>query len=420
MNNFRKNLSKLGSNRAFVAIVSVIIAFAVWLFVEISENEEITVSLNNVPVVYSGLEELTAGSDLIVTDTETKSVSVEITGKRNVINRLNHDNVIVDADLSALRSIGDAVTVPYKILLPSTVPERDVLISGNPDFATITVERLISKEIPVVGGLRGSAAEGFIAEEPSFTPATLRIKGPAGVVNTIERAEAYITRENLSSSVAENVSPVFVSENGSSVSTDDLTIDYSTVRVDVPVLTLKELPLNVALIAGGGAELENAIIKYTPEMILVKGDASILSEINQLQLGTVDLGAINNVATQTFQIKLPDRIQSVSGETKCDVNIRIAGVATASRTAMNFQALNVPDSYGVEFITSSLAVTIRGSGTELSGVTDSEIIVECDLSDVTSTGNTTLGPEDVTVSVMGHPNVGVIKNYQVTVRVFRK
>jgi YbbR domain-containing protein len=420
MNNFRKTLSKLGSNRVFIAIVSVVAAFSVWLLVEISENEEITVLLNSVSVVYSGMEELTADNDLIVTDTGTTSISIEITGKRNVINGLNNDNIIVDVDLSTLRSIGDAVTVPYKIILPDSVPERDVIVSGSPEFATITVERLISKEIPVVGGLRGSAAEGFIAEEPTFTPATLRVKGPADTVNSIERAEAYITRENLSASVAENVAPAFLNADGDEISVDDLTIDYSAVRVGITVLTLKELPLNVALVAGGGAEIENAILKYTPDTILVKGDASILSEINQLQLGTVDLGSINNAETQTFPIKLPDRVQSVSGETKCDINIRVVGLATASRTAVNFRALNIPDGYEVEFVTSSLAVTIRGAGTELSSVSDEDIMVDCDLSGVASTGNATLGPEDVTISVTGHPDVGVIKNYQITLRVFKE
>jgi YbbR domain-containing protein len=189
-------------------------------------------------------------------------------------------------------------------------------------------------------------------------------------------------------------------------------MDYGFIRVELPIKMQKEVSLTVNLIAGGGADIDNAAVEVKPATIRLKGESSELSAINILTLDKIDLGTVNGKITKTVPILVPDGMENLSGELTAEVTVTIVGLATTVRTARTFTAENAAPGYTVRFITSSMLVTIRGPADEFEFVTDEDITVICNVSDIArTTGVHELDSEDISIIVSGGKNIGVIKNY---------
>jgi len=419
MQKVRSIAANLSRNRLFLAVVSVIVSFFVWLYVANVENKDITTQITGIDVIYEGADLLLVNNEYVVTEKPTSVVTLEIRGKRSIVSRLGRSNLSVTVDLSTIRSIGEVVC-PYTVNIPDSTQRNALLISGDPEFVVVGVERIISREFPVRGILDGSVAVGYVAEKPVLTPATITVKGPNSIVSQIDHAQVSLVGEQLTESTAKKLTPLLVDADGNEIDPTELTLDYTTVTFEQPIKMLKDVTLTVNLISGGGADATlNASVEVVPKTVQLKGDSATLQELNLLALSTLDLAQISGRYVETYAIPLPDGVESVSGETTAEVTITIFGLVSTNRVASRFEVVNAASGHKVTVTTPLLPVIIRGPSDDVNEVPDDAIVVTCDVSDIASTSGThTLAPEDITVTVQGYPNVGVIKNYRgVTVTV---
>jgi YbbR domain-containing protein len=403
---------RLANNRIFLACFSALIAFLVWLYVANVENSEIPMLLSGITVNYEGAEELQENNEFIVTAMDTTSVTLNFFGRRSVISKLNRTNVSVSVDLATVRSVGE-VTCVYSINLPENVKRSDVIVTGEPEFVVVKIERLVSREVPVRVKLDGTVAEGYISETPTSTPASITIYGPSDLVNSVDHAQANIVGDQLTKSQATRVTPTLMDEAGNTIDRQNIKLNSETVMIDQPIKLLKEVQLTVALIAGAGADIENAIVEILPATIQLKGEPSELANLNPIQIGTIDLTRVNGRVTESFAVPIPGGMEAMTELLTADVTVTIAGLSTTMRTATEFIVENAAQGYSVRVLNPMLSVVVRGSADEIELVKDEDIIIVCDVTDVASTlGNHTLGVEDITVTVNGFPRVGVVKNFR--------
>jgi hypothetical protein len=194
-----------------------------------------------------------------------------------------------------------------------------------------------------------------------------------------------------------------------------LTFSQDTVRVHIQVNMLKELPLEVLLTPAAGADETNTIRTISPVSIKVSGDAETLEEYNKITLGTVDLGSFLVTTTETFPILLPDGVTNLTGLTSATVTLSVTGLEWEQVTTTNVQQVNLPPGYTADILTNSLDIKIRGMADELERVSDADIRVVADLSDLKTTGTFSVIAK---VYVDGDfTSVGAIGVYKVTVSV---
>ena len=196
---------------------------------------------------------------------------------------------------------------------------------------------------------------------------------------------------------------------------DNLILSSETVIVTVPVVMIKEIPLTVNLVEGAGATEKNTIVSCSPKTVTLSGDADILNDINQIELGTVDLTSFSTSTTLDFTIVIPNDTENLTGKTTAVVTIEITGLETRDLISSNIQVSNVTDGYSATIITQSLPVTIRGKEGTIDDVNASNIRIVADLSEL---GNTT-GIFTVTAKVYvdGYTDVGAVGEYKVSVSV---
>ena len=407
----KKTLYKrITENRATLAVVALLASMVLWVFVISTEGVLTSKDFSDVPVRFPNEDTVRESSGLIITSQDITTVDLTLTGPRRVLNQISKEQLSVSVDLST--AIVGRNSRAYTINYPPGVNESEITVPWRSAYAvSFTLDRLDSKPVEVMGEFKGSAAAGYVVEDPVFEPLTVRISGPAGSLDKIARAWVEITRENLDQTV-EYPLPYKLQDKGGNVVNDPLiTLETPEVMVTVRVLVEKEVPLTVGLIAGGGATEENARVTIDPQTITLVGDAQVMDSINKIELDRVDLASFTSEYIKNdYKIILPDGTESLSGVTDARVKIEIIGLSTRRMTVTNFLVENVTDGYTAAVQTESLSVNVRGPEDVLAELEDSDLYAVVDLADLGAT--TGRFNPIVRIYVQGHPEAGVVGSHK--------
>lgn len=412
-----KKKSKLFENKIFWAVVSLLAALFIWVYVTGTQEEPIELSFNNVEVVFTGEDTLQASRGYVINNISTETVSVKISGTRRNIGSLSASDIKATIDVSLISQTG-TITQYYTLTYPDGVDADAVsIVSSNPSVISFNVTRMSTKQVPVEVQFKGSTAEGYIAGEVEYEPKTITISGPESELEQIDHVYAEIGWDELTMTRTADVPFVLMDKSGNELSSDGFEFDVSTINVTIPISMMKEVSLYVQCIYGAGATEENTSIEIEPSTITISGDTSVVSGINRIDIATIDLTDFALTLQDTYAIPLQNGVENVSGVTKAEVTIEIQGVSTKQFTVTNFNYTGLPDGYYVEeIITQNLEVKVRGAQDVLDQIQSSNLRAVADLSEVTQTG---IMYVPVKVELDGFTNAGAVGEYMIAIRIRR-
>lgn len=412
-----KKKSKLFENKIFWAVVSLLAALFIWVYVTGTQEEPIELSFNNVEVVFTGEDTLQASRGYVINNISTETVSVKISGTRRNIGSLSASDIKATIDVSLISQTG-TITQYYTLTYPDGVDADAVsIVSSNPSVISFNVTRMSTKQVPVEVQFKGSTAEGYIAGEVEYEPKTITISGPESELEQIDHVYAEIGGDELTMTRTADVPFVLMDKSGNKLSSDGFEFDVSTINVTIPISMMKEVSLYVQCIYGAGATEENTSIEIEPSTITISGDTSVVSGINRIDIATIDLTDFALTLQDTYAIPLQNGVENVSGVTKAEVTIEIQGVSTKQFTVTNFNYTGLPDGYYVEeIITQNLEVKVRGAQDVLDQIQSSNLRAVADLSEVTQTG---IMYVPVKVELDGFTNAGAVGEYMIAIRIRR-
>lgn len=402
-------------NKLLSFSIALLASVCLWLYIVNVVNPEKTTLFSGVPVVFSGEEVLREDLGLIITDGSTQTVSLKLTGKRTILQKLSSENLSVRVDVSRIRK-ADTYEMSYEIVYPSDITPSDLRVEGrSPSVISFKVEKLASKTIEVRGLLDGELAEGYMAGTMTYNFDEIVIEGPEAIISKVSYALVELTRSNVDKTVMAKVPYKLMGEDKSIVDSTEVTADVTEIEVTLPVLKTKDVPLQVKFVSGGGATENDVIYEITPQIIQVAGDAATVDTMNQITLETVDLSQLmENSTTHTVPIVLPDGIRSISGEEMATVKLTLKGLDTKTIriTKDSIGAQNVPEGYVYDVVTTMLQVVIRAPSSEIGKISANNVRAIADLSGQTKEGTYTA---NVTISIDGFEKAGVIGEYSCVV-----
>ena len=409
-------LRRIFDSRVFWAVVSLLASFAIWIYVTSADSSDFRQTFRNVRVELVGEDTLRASRNLVVTDLDVGSVTVVISGPRRIVNPMDSGDLIAQVDVSKL-STAAYTSLKYDIVYPSGVSERELTVEKkSPEYVTFNVSPLTSKEVPVRGGFEGKPDDGYTAESPVFDPSTILVTGPEAYLKDIDRAWVTFGRDMVvSSTYSTDVGFTLQNASGDPCSTEYLTCSQDTVKATLPIRAIKNVPLTVNLIYGSGANETNTIVNVTPTYLTLTGDSAILSGMNQIVLGTVDLTDFSTTFTEEYSIPLDNTLKNLTGLSTAEVTIEVVGLETRNFAVTNINCTNTPDNSDIELITESLEVRIRGTAEQLSQIHSENITAVADLSDYRDSVGTYLTP--VKIRVDGFTDVGAVGDYTISVEI---
>lgn len=399
-------------NKLLTALLSLAIAFGMWLYVitVVSPGSEDTYT--NIPVVLQN-EGMLQERGLMITNQELPTVTLRLAGNRTDLNKLNSSNITISVNVSSIGAAGEH-SLSYTVSFPGDVPNNAITTqSRNPDTVKLTVEERVSKMVPVVPVYNGTVPEGFIADKENclLDHEEIQVTGPERVVSQIAEARILVELEGKSESINESLAYTLCDEDGEPVDVAMVTTNVEAVNLTLRIMRVKELAVKVTVIAGGGATEQTSQITVEPETILVSGSESLLDDLTELNLGTIDLGEQLTDTVLKFPITLPEGVTNETGVTEASVDIRFPNLRTKTLSVTQINAVNVPEGMDAQIITKVLEIRFRGPKALIDSMQESDVVVNVDFSQAQS-GTATMRADVILTDK--YKDVGAVGSYSVS------
>lgn len=400
--------------------LSVAIAFGLWMYVITTVSPGSEENYYNIPVVLEG-EAVLAEHNLMITGISETDVTMRLSGNRSDLYKVNSSNITLKANLANIREEG-VHSISYTASFPGDVAQNAFeVMSQNPKYIFVTVEKRSTKEVPVEVKWIGSTPDGFMSDRENkvLDYDAITISGPASVADQIQKAVIEVDLNGQRESISQSYRYTLCDGEGNPVDAQSITTNVEEVRLDVKVQYVKEVMLQVDVIYGGGANGQNTRITVSPETIRLSGGEAVLEELGDtIVLGKINLAEISQSTTKSFSINLPEGVTNLTGVTEADVTITFNGLSTPREFVVeNIEMINIPEGMEVDLITEKLTVTVRGPAADVTRLTAEDITVVVDFSGAeadTSTFKATIRFDD------GFEAVGAMGTYSVSATVGAK
>ena len=424
-------LNRVFTSKVFYIAFSLLVAFSLWLFIEIAHAHEDTITLD-VPVQIVG-EDILRSRDLFISGFSPEYVTLTFDASRTGAAALSRGPLVVEIDVSRITASG-MTSIEHEIIYPDGFDQRQAtLASRSVSRITLNIDRLISKRILVEAPyLGGTASDDLMVDPVIIDPPEIIVSGPEEVLSRISVAFVEILMENLTTTYIEDLPFILLDENGEPLDLElyeQLFFRDETVRVTVPVRMIREIPLTVDFFHGAGTTNENLNVTIEPATIILVGDPDAFKDLTHIVLGTIDttLFGLRTLNPITYSIMLPPgNLENVSGILQAIIDVETVGLMTDSFVVSNISVINVPPGHDVEVLNERMVVRVRGTREDVealgeqivAGGLNIRIIVDLDGLDA---GTHRISPPDVEIDISGFDRsavaaVGAVAEYIVTVR----
>ena len=397
-------------------LLSVFLAVILWLYVRAEKDPVSDARIRNIPVQITGSSVLSS-KGLTVAGLSSDRVSTTLQAPASVLSDISRKNITATIDVSRIDEAGEH-TLSYNIVLPTNVNTDGVVIQEKePETITVTVEKLYTRTLPVEFRFEGSVAKGYQAGTPTIDPVNVTISGAVEQVNRVARAVVVLEAKDLKEQYTGDLPIRLLDANGDELKDLEVELSSKTAYVVYPIVVVKEIPLTVNIIAGGGATRENISEPLiVPSKITVAGTQEDIDHLTEISLGSIDLSKVVGTSNFTFTIDLDPSLENVTGITEAKVTVTVSGLETRSFEVGNIKLQNIPRGYSAKADTESKTVYVRGTADELAMIDSSQLRIVADLKEVTGSGTYTI---PVRVYLDAGTEVGVIGDYSIVVSVTR-
>ena len=365
--------------------LSLVIAFALWAYVITTVNPESEETFYDIPVSYQN-DILEERGLMIVSEKPT--VTLKLKGNRSDLNELNASNITILVNLAAIQAPGTQM-VKYDVSYPANLPSNAFeTLSQTPNLLQLKVENKIKKAVPIEIDYMGTnAPEGYIAdkENPVIDTAVVEVSGPQSSMDQIAKAVIQVDLSNQTESVVGAFSYMLCNAEGEPVDAQMVTTNLEEVNLSVRIQRMKEVPLVLNVVDGGGATKDTCKIEMNreTESIWVAGSENLLRDLTAVELGTVHLADLREETnTMTFDIVLPEGVTNVTGENQVTVTISFPALGSKKLLVNKVQyvATGVPVDADVVWITEVVELELRGPRDLIKNLTEKDVTLTVDFS----------------------------------------
>ncbi|MBQ2928556.1 MAG: hypothetical protein IJD98_08310 [Oscillospiraceae bacterium] len=408
----------MAKNKFYSILLSVAVAFGLWLYVITNVSEQTDWTFYDIPVFREG-EAVLSERNLMVTDISANTVSLHLYGSRDDLNKIDSKNTSVRIDLSTIQEPGEKISLNYKPSYPSDVSANAFEIKDkNPASIIVSVDYRRTYEIPVQVQWTGTRSENYIYDTENYVLdyPTVTITGPAAVADTIHHAEIEVDLTGKVESISESFRYTLCDIDGNPVDAQQITTNVEEIRLNAQIHRIKEMQLAADVIYGGGATSLNTTVSIEPKAIRVSGGEAVLAELGDVfTVCTINLAEIERSSPDIrYTITLPEGVTNQTGVSEAVVSVRITGLKTKEFTVENFRIDNVPEGMKAEIINANLTIKVRGPEEEISALKEQDITAVVDFS------NAEVGTATYKANIIfseKFPNVGAMKTNSVSATV---
>lgn len=397
--------------KALQVVISILVAIAVWVYVDVEKAPDRTKTIRDIPVEFSGESTTLADKNLMLLSGYDTTVDLTIKGPKRELVKISKDNVRLVASTSSIDSVG-VHTLRWDPIYPDGVQSSSLTVDWASKYkVTVTVGELYTKEVPVNCTVTGQVADGYFTGETVLDPTSLVLRGQRDDLLNVAYAKLTVNISGATRSVIQTESVQLYDNDDNPVDNGNIRTNASLIQAKVPVLTTKEVSLAVELSGVPGVAGQSIKTTVTPTSVRLIGEADVLENINEIVLATLYIEDLDLWQQNRYVVTAPDGTWLANSNEVATVEITMEGIEEMTVTVDTFSYTNVPSGLYPE-ITGGLDVRLWGLADELAEMDAAALTAMADLSGITEPGSYRV---PVTVTISGYRDVAVKGSYEVTV-----
>ncbi len=381
--------SRLLANKKLVIILSFVLAFIFWIIT----SDNISTTISKVPLKHNLSDKVAAEYKVFGLNIDT--VTVDVKGKRVVVDSLTPNDIDATVDLS---SVTGPTTGTFDIQVRNHSTGFDIN-SVEPSSIKLVIDKEITKTVPLISNFK-YANDGHYVENNA--PDTIEVSGPESVVSTVK--SAYIAGDvaitdgiSVTNSYKVALYNVYVTNDPAAknlVSQEFLTLSITDIDVTFRFLTPATLPLEITS-TGASTDITGYYQFEAPDSgyLNVAGPQNLIDN----SVIKIDVGEMSE-----FDNKVYERTYDVSDILNPEfVNLDEVDsiIITFDFASLSTQSFKIPTSRvqvknlkaGYSYVSSGDYITVKVVGTDYA----LDNLRESDFSVIYDFGNETL-PEGYT------------------------
>ncbi len=397
----KKMFSDILHNDKLMLAFSFVAAIVIWLGVVINVSPEMTTTIQNVKVTIDNTVPSQFGLE-VFGDSEFY-VDVTVKGKKYQISSLKAEDIKVLAQTNNVDSAGMRT-----LLLKSdqTFGNNDYTVTAISQrsidvFFDVpkTVQLVIEPDV-IADDSVNIVEAGFKTGEINLSETTVNVTGPSTEINKIVKAVAQLKLEkSLTANKSADVDVLLFDENGKS-NFDYITTDIEKVVLTIPVLRVKEI--NTTLLFKNAPDEYvlnplNYTISPTKDYFNISVDE--YEKTTEFPVGTIDFKSVSpsNYVFEFLRKDLP--VSDESNTEKFVVKLDVTGLSQEYFVFSSDKVkVNNPNKLAYKISGLNKSVVVVGSEKALESITEDDINVEIDISEINITAGQTISvPANVTV-----------------------
>lgn len=355
-----------------LAILSVGLAFTVWIFITDTEHPTRT----GILPIDIGVLPVNVPDGLTVPD-PLGDVRLEIEAPEDVWDRLTADDFRATVNLAGAQVGTQDLQVRVELLSERTSVE---VISVRPPTIAVEVKPLVSQLVSVSVEVVGSPPIGYEAAPPSVDPERVMVSGSEDLVSLVSAAWATVDLSGAVADVRQSYPLVPRDDRGFIV--EGVTLDPTSVDVEIAV-EQKQFSRLVAVspsLRGSPAGGYNVLaVEVDPASVTLLGPLDILNATSVVLTENIDITGATSDVFQTVGLSLPSEV-TVSGPGTVSVRVRLAVGQGEASFGVAPQWTGLATDLRLSSITPLVEVRLAGDLPTLRSVSAGQVQVAVDLS----------------------------------------
>lgn len=366
-------------------LLAFVLAITVWVIAVTTEDPTIEQQIEEpVPIHYS---QPAAGLEIV--GQLPQSAKVTVRAPESVWQRITVDSIPIHVDLFSLPAGTHQLTLkPQSGLRPLRITEID------PAIIIVTIEPLITKELPINLILIGDPSLEYVAAEPIASPSKATISGPTSAVSRVTEVRAEINIAGARQDVEQEVRLIAYDDNAKQVTGIEVQPQTISVTVAIERSDRYRLVSVIPKIEGSPAYgYRITSIFVAPELVQVTtSDPKAIDDLaGFVETEPIDLtDATETVERRTF-IDLPPGFTIVGNQTIL-VKVTIEPIMTTITLDLPIEIQGLDPALAAKISPNSVIVTLTGPLAILEGLLAEDVRVVVNLVDL-GIGTHTITPE---------------------------
>ncbi|GHU75952.1 hypothetical protein AGMMS49992_20810 [Clostridia bacterium] len=362
---------RVAGNHPWLKISALLLAMLFWsVLIASDENIKREKVIVDAVVNVSGLETLQARGLTITEDLSANPIKVRmrVSVAQRDYQTASGANFMPRLDLARITQAGDSQEIKFS----QAIMTYGTVLEFIPSSYTVNVETYDQRgRIPVEVVPIGKASTPLWFDKPVTDPAQITVSGPHSLVNQVARAVVYLPIDSLDISRTHNSMSALIElqdRDGGPVDSSMLRIsselvNMQSVRVDVDVYPMKELPIDTSIAVRGtpahGYEISRTMM--VPQSVQVAGPQAVLDRLQTIYVETpIDVSNMDEAVQGRSGLRLaPELKYSSATEVVILAAVREA-VHTHTYVNIPVEIRNADAMLSADLALSEMSVTISG------------------------------------------------------------